>query len=175
MTFSTARRYPRPPRRPPDSPGAPYQGAHAVRDAPTDADKAVVLVAIGNTGHPDALTAIAPYTLSDSEQLRAAAVTAARLIPGGGAEAIIAATAMHDASSRVRVGTVDALGDRPATEGSLSALYTVATVDAVEQPRERARAVLDSISLTDRSALPILEAVAAYDRDNPRPSDDTQG
>jgi HEAT repeat protein len=145
-----------------------------LRDAPTDADKAVVLVAIGNTGHPDALPAIAPCTLSDSEQLRAAAVTAARLIPGGGAEAIIAASAVDDAISRVRMAAVDALGDRPATEGSLRALYTVATVDAAEQPRERARAVLDSTSLTDRSALPLLEAVAAYDRDNPRPSDDTQ-
>ncbi len=143
--------------------------------AQTDGDKAVALVAIGNTGHPDALGIIGPYTVSDSDQLRASAADAVRLIPGNEAEAMLTALAMHDGSFRVRVAAVDSLGGRPATEKSLSTLYTVATVDSLEQPRSRARAVLDSMSLTDRAALPILEAVVAYDRENPRPSNDTQG
>lgn len=80
--------------------------------ASTTQDKELGLSALGNTGHPRALSAIEPYLRSEDVSLRAAAVHGMRFMEGDVANRAVIA-GLSDAENEVQKAAADTLRYRP--------------------------------------------------------------
>jgi HEAT repeat protein len=98
-----------------DSDGPLQTLLDALASATTSAGKRVALLALGNTGDVRALSVIEPYLTSPDVDLRIAAATALRQMPGERAEKDLQ-TALSDSSYLVRRAAVQAVGARPETD-----------------------------------------------------------
>lgn len=122
------------------------------------------LLALGNSGDPRALSAIEPYLSSPDVDLRVAAVTALRHIPGDRADADILA-AMADTSYLVRRAAVDTIAFRPG-----ASLVEAAEGLLRKDPEESVRvAVLSAIYPRHEAVTSVMESIAwAADNDPAR-------
>ena len=84
----------------------------ALNAATTVASRRELLLALGNTGSPVALTAISRFVLNDDASLRAAALSALRWIDGTRAESLLARALAADTDSTVRMAAARALEER---------------------------------------------------------------
>jgi HEAT repeat protein len=79
--------------------------------AATDHERATLLTALGNAGHPDALGSIRWFVEDGSVEVRAAAAQALRRIPGETADGLLV-TLSKDANEHVRFRAIDAISER---------------------------------------------------------------
>jgi len=79
-----------------------------------DSVRVMDLIALGNAGHPESSTSIAPFLKSGSESVRASAAQALRRIEGIEADNLLVAAA-QDSSSSVRYNVANAISEREET------------------------------------------------------------
>lgn len=128
---------------------APEQAAAAfgqltdeLRGARTEHDVTDLLVAVGNSGMPEAVALAKGYAAQDNEMVRAAAAEAVRRVPSTEADQFLAEAITTDGHDFVRTQAVRAFSDRPVTEGAVQLLADVARNDASVVTREAALSVL---------------------------------
>ena len=133
----------------------------AFDEASSVGEKVAVMAALGNTGDPRILPAIAVGMNSDSEPLRAKSVYALRYIPGDEVAALIAETLLADPSATLRHSAAKAAAFR--TGSAIAA--TLAEAMGTEQVPEVREMVLRSLG--GFHAIPValaaIEAAASQD------------
>ena len=113
-------------------------------------DERTVLLALGNTGDQEVMSAAGPYLKSSNSSIRSAAVTALRWVPDRRRSKIICSTLVRDGSAEVRVAAAEALSNVPPTDATVATLRSALTGDQVSSVRA---AALESIWLA-RSKYP---------------------
>ncbi len=131
--------------------------------AATDLETRITLVrALGNTGDPRALPALAASLSSSNDLERAAAAESTRLMPGIDGDKLIL-LALDDRSSIVRAGAVFAASDRPLA-ALLARLVTLGRSDEVMV--RRAIVELAASRMTEHAELrALVEYAASHDPD----------
>jgi HEAT repeat protein len=129
--------------------------------ATTDAARRVYLLALGNTGDARALDAIEPYLTSPDVDLRVAAATALRQMPGARAEKDLQ-TALADGNYLVRRAAVEAIGGRPDTD-LVPVIEQMLHTDPEASVRIAIVSVLYAVSDKAPSALDALRWAAGSD------------
>jgi HEAT repeat protein len=116
-----------------------------------DAHQIKLLIALGNSGDPVALSIARTRLGHASERVRAAALQAVRRVEDGGADRLLA-EGLHDRSPIVRRSALDALFDRPPREPAIHAVNTLLLGES--EPGVRAQAL--NLALRWRERAPAL-------------------
>jgi HEAT repeat protein len=137
-----------------DTGGALQTLLDGLAQAKTDDERRTFLLALGNTGDPRALDAIEPYLASPSVELRIAAASALRFIPGKRADGDLV-SALRDEAYLVRRAAVQAV--EPRTE---TTVIPALTQMLHTEPQETVRLAIVSVIYPRLSSEPsVLDAL----------------
>jgi hypothetical protein len=130
--------------------------------ATTPTEQAVLLKALGNSGHPLVLDACEAYILRPEREVRLAATACARLVPGPRADTVLAVGLRDAEDSVVAVALAGAL-HRPYSDVLLTPLSELALAGKSKSQRIGATQVLGAWMKVQPAVLAIINSVAQND------------
>lgn len=133
--------------------------AHQLAGANTARDMSDYLRAIGNAGVGQGKALLTPYLEHDSPDVRAAAASALRFMPGEDVVTTLRGVIEKDDDGMVRASAIQAAGERAPDRALLEAVYQASIGDSSKLVRDQAE---DTLSRWAANYPPIGESLAAF-------------